>query len=37
LHVLHTGHVVFSSDPTGFLGLVEPFLEGIDAGATLEA
>jgi pimeloyl-ACP methyl ester carboxylesterase len=36
-HVLHTGHVVFSSDPTGFLGLVEPFLEGIDAGATLEA
>jgi pimeloyl-ACP methyl ester carboxylesterase len=37
LRVLHTGHVVFSSDPTGFLGLVEPFLEGIDAGATLEA
>jgi pimeloyl-ACP methyl ester carboxylesterase len=37
LNVLHTGHVVFSSDPSGFLGLVEPFLEGIDAGATLEA
>jgi pimeloyl-ACP methyl ester carboxylesterase len=37
LHVLHTGHVVFSSDPTGFLGLVEPFLDGIDATATLEA
>ena len=26
LHVLHTGHVVFSSDPTGFLRIVEPFL-----------
>jgi pimeloyl-ACP methyl ester carboxylesterase len=37
LHVLHTGHVVFSSDPTGFLGLVEPFLEEIDVGTTLEA
>src|ERR1700738_2175745 len=30
LHVLHTGHVVFSSDPTGFLRVVEPFLEGVD-------
>jgi pimeloyl-ACP methyl ester carboxylesterase len=37
LRVLHTGHVVFSSDPTGFLGLVKPFLEGIEATATLEA
>ena len=34
LHVLHTGHVVFSSDPTGFLRVLEPFLEGIDAQAT---
>ncbi len=31
LEVLHTGHVVFSSDPTGFLRVVEPFLEGIQA------
>lgn len=35
LEVLHTGHVVFSSDPTGFLGVVQPFLEGIEAQATL--
>jgi pimeloyl-ACP methyl ester carboxylesterase len=34
LHRLHTGHVVFSSDPTGFLRVVEPFLEGIDADAA---
>jgi pimeloyl-ACP methyl ester carboxylesterase len=34
LHVLHTGHVVFSSDPTGFMRVVEPFLEGVDAQAT---
>jgi pimeloyl-ACP methyl ester carboxylesterase len=26
LEVLPTGHVVFSSDPTGFLAVVEPFL-----------
>jgi pimeloyl-ACP methyl ester carboxylesterase len=31
LHVLHTGHVVFSSDPAGFLRVVEPFLQEIDA------
>ncbi|MBV9515009.1 MAG: alpha/beta hydrolase [Mycobacteriaceae bacterium] len=30
LHRLPTGHVVFSSDPTGFLGVVGPFLAGID-------
>lgn len=35
LQVLHTGHVVFSSDPTGFLNVVQPFLEGIEAQATL--
>lgn len=34
LHVLHTGHVVFSSDPAGFLRVTEPFLEGVDAQAT---
>jgi len=34
LHVLHTGHVVFSSDPDGFLRVVEPFLDSIDARAT---
>lgn len=34
LHVLHTGHVVFSSDPTAFLRVVEPFLEGVDAQAS---
>lgn len=26
MHVLHTGHVVFSSDPQNFLRVVEPFL-----------
>jgi pimeloyl-ACP methyl ester carboxylesterase len=31
LEVLDTGHVVFSSDPQGFLGVVEPFLRRIDA------
>jgi pimeloyl-ACP methyl ester carboxylesterase len=30
LHALHTGHVVFSSDPAGFLRLVEPFLARIE-------
>ena len=34
LRVLHTGHVVFSSDPTAFLRVVEPFLEGVDAQAS---
>jgi pimeloyl-ACP methyl ester carboxylesterase len=34
LHVLRTGHVVFSSDPDGFLRVVEPFLDSIDARAT---
>jgi pimeloyl-ACP methyl ester carboxylesterase len=29
LAALQTGHVVFSSDPEGFLGLVEPFLRRI--------
>jgi pimeloyl-ACP methyl ester carboxylesterase len=33
LHRLHTGHVVFSSDPTRFLRVVEPFLASIDAEA----
>jgi pimeloyl-ACP methyl ester carboxylesterase len=27
--ILNTGHVVFSSDPTGFLAIVEPFLESV--------
>jgi pimeloyl-ACP methyl ester carboxylesterase len=27
--ILNTGHVVFSSDPAGFLALVEPFLESV--------
>jgi pimeloyl-ACP methyl ester carboxylesterase len=31
LAVLQTGHVVFSSDPEGFLNVVEPFLRRIDA------
>jgi pimeloyl-ACP methyl ester carboxylesterase len=34
LQVLHTGHVVFSSDPAGFLGLVEPFLETVATSAA---
>jgi hypothetical protein len=29
LHTFDTGHVVFASDPTGFLGLVEPFVDRI--------
>lgn len=29
LESLETGHVVFSSDPDGFLELVEPFIEGV--------
>jgi pimeloyl-ACP methyl ester carboxylesterase len=36
LHVLHTGHVVFSSDPTGFMRVVQPFLEDVDAQATTQ-
>jgi pimeloyl-ACP methyl ester carboxylesterase len=27
LHTFDTGHVVFASDPVGFLGVVEPFVE----------
>ena len=34
LAVLHTGHVVFSSDPDGFLALVEPFLDRVDAASA---
>jgi hypothetical protein len=29
LEVLDTGHVVFSSDPRGFLAVAEPFLESV--------
>jgi pimeloyl-ACP methyl ester carboxylesterase len=29
LEVLDTGHVVFSSDPQGFLAVAEPFLESV--------
>jgi pimeloyl-ACP methyl ester carboxylesterase len=29
LEILDTGHVVFSSDPEGFLAAVEPFLESV--------
>jgi pimeloyl-ACP methyl ester carboxylesterase len=36
LHVLHTGHVVFSSDPSGFMRVVQPFLEDVDAQATTQ-
>jgi pimeloyl-ACP methyl ester carboxylesterase len=35
--VLQTGHVVFASDPWGFLGVVEPFLRRIDANGHVEA
>jgi pimeloyl-ACP methyl ester carboxylesterase len=28
---LNTGHVVFSSDPTGFLAIAEPFLESVSS------
>ena len=34
LHALPTGHVVFSSDPDGFLRLVEPFLESVAVSAA---
>ncbi|HEY1442665.1 MAG TPA: alpha/beta hydrolase, partial [Mycobacterium sp.] len=27
--ILDTGHVVFSSDPDGFLGIAEPFLQSV--------
>jgi pimeloyl-ACP methyl ester carboxylesterase len=37
LQVLHTGHVVFSSDPAGFLRVVEPFLHEVDAQAGAES
>ena len=33
LEVLDTGHVVFSSDPCGFLAVVEPFLESVERSA----
>jgi pimeloyl-ACP methyl ester carboxylesterase len=29
LEILDTGHVVFSSDPAGFLAVAEPFLESV--------
>jgi pimeloyl-ACP methyl ester carboxylesterase len=29
LHTFDTGHVVFASDPAGFLGVVEPFVERV--------
>jgi pimeloyl-ACP methyl ester carboxylesterase len=28
--ILDTGHVVFSSDPQGFLAVAEPFLESVE-------
>ncbi|OMC49110.1 alpha/beta hydrolase [Mycobacterium sp. IS-1264] len=31
LEILDTGHVVFSSDPDGFLAVAEPFLESVTA------
>jgi pimeloyl-ACP methyl ester carboxylesterase len=37
LAVLQTGHVVFSSDPEGFLEVVEPFLRRIGANGHVEA
>jgi pimeloyl-ACP methyl ester carboxylesterase len=37
LVVLQTGHVVFSSDPDGFLAVVEPFLRRIDADGQVKA
>jgi pimeloyl-ACP methyl ester carboxylesterase len=37
LAVLQTGHVVFSSDPDGFLAVVEPFLRRLDADGQVEA
>jgi pimeloyl-ACP methyl ester carboxylesterase len=35
LELLDTGHVVFSSDPDGFLAVVEPFLESVTADPAL--
>jgi pimeloyl-ACP methyl ester carboxylesterase len=29
LEILDTGHVVFSSDPQGFLAVAEPFLQTV--------
>jgi hypothetical protein len=29
LEILDTGHVVFSSDPQGFLAVAEPFLQSV--------
>jgi pimeloyl-ACP methyl ester carboxylesterase len=29
LEILDTGHVVFSSDPQGFLAIADPFLESV--------
>ena len=37
LEVLQTGHVVFSSDPAGFLAVVEPFLRRIEAPSDQDA
>jgi pimeloyl-ACP methyl ester carboxylesterase len=37
LAVLQTGHVVFSSDPDGFLAVVEPFLRRIEVDASARA
>jgi pimeloyl-ACP methyl ester carboxylesterase len=34
LHEVNTGHVVFSSDPAGFLQLVEPFLHSLAVSAA---
>ncbi len=34
MHTLHTGHVVFSSDPADFLRIVEPFLQDVAAPAA---
>jgi pimeloyl-ACP methyl ester carboxylesterase len=33
LEILDTGHVVFSSDPQGFLAVVEPFLRSVTGAA----
>jgi pimeloyl-ACP methyl ester carboxylesterase len=37
LELLDTGHVVFSSDPDGFLAVVEPFLDTVMANPALGA
>ncbi|OBH01897.1 MULTISPECIES: alpha/beta fold hydrolase [unclassified Mycobacterium] len=34
LETFDTGHVVFSSDPDGFLAVVEPFLQSVTLGAA---